>query len=617
MNFFTMTDGKRQVQDINPNFEKSFDIIVDGLGASGTYSAISASDCGASVFALERTDSVGGMNTAGQVSGYYYGFDGGLYQKIDKEVQHRTAKFEKIFCHPDVKQAILMNYLNDRNVEISFNSVVAGLFSENSRIIGARILCKGKYTDIKSKFFIDATSDGFAVMLTGVKTFVGRPTDGKTTPYTSRITFEEKDGKVRVANNDSGFVNQYSTRSLSQRIITGHAGSVRVLKKGEKIIAAAAKIGVREGLRFEGENLLDLESVINSKKCEKPLFYAYSDIDKHGHDTAVDTDIFQDWFVLSNLATCTLRIPVPIGCVIPKGISGFACAGRCLSVDSYVSSAVRMNRDMFRLGECLGVLCAMAAKQNVGLLEADYEKYVNEVEKRGCFYGDKNKNLGFSFPGEQEKYTPVNWLTDEKQITEALKTITPGVAIWSCRLLGEKVRPALRSEIAKTSDNYYRDNLAIALAITGDEFSLPYLRDAVKRRSCLFYLDCRRTNQFPSVNAICCLGRFCDLESYDMLCSIAFDEKEYYNEIYHTLKPQYIYFSGENFNYVYFQYLTHSIMALVKIVHAHKELCEDLRSRLCKLFSNDDYIKRITPLESYTKEYGEVRDFADYVMKIL
>ena len=98
-----------------------------------------------------------------------------------------------------------------------------------------------------------------------------------------------------------------------------------------------------------------------------------------------------------------LGIPVPMGAVVPKGVKGLVSAGRCLSVDTYLQSAVRMNRDMFRMGECVGALAALAAKDNVGVLDVDYGEYLDVVGKRGCF--EKEDRKGFYFDNSYKWYT--------------------------------------------------------------------------------------------------------------------------------------------------------------------------------------------------------------------
>lgn len=118
---------------------------------------------------------------------------------------------------------------------------------------------------------------------------------------------------------------------------------------------------MREGVLFEGEQDMTLEEVlVSEKKPENILLNCFSDVDKHGSDLAFDDKTYQDWFVNCNMSTCTVYIPVPVGSVVPKGWKGIITTGRCLSMDSYVNSAVRMNTDMIRMGEACGVLASMA-----------------------------------------------------------------------------------------------------------------------------------------------------------------------------------------------------------------------------------------------------------------
>jgi len=62
-------------------------------------------------------------------------------------------------------------------------------------------------------------------------------------------------------------------------------------------------------------------------------------------------------------------------------MKGLVTAGRCLSCDTYIQSAVRMNRDMFRMGECVGIAASMAALAGEDFLEMDYRKYFMRVSK--------------------------------------------------------------------------------------------------------------------------------------------------------------------------------------------------------------------------------------------
>ena len=249
--------------------------------------------------------------------------------------------------------------------------------------------------------------------VTNVPKKYGREIDGKTVPFTVRTQFM-KDGKYIAVNTDSGFVNQYDGAEFSKKTIIAHSNASQYIHKGE-FIGVASHTGIREGLTYEGEEKLKYKDIILDNPPEKVLFYAYSDLDKHGHDTALDDELYQTWWVISNLATVTARIPVPMGAVVPKGLKGIVTAGRCFSCDSYAQSAVRMNRDMFRMGECVGIAAAMAVNGKCDFADIDYDKYVETVRKYGCYDGDKAKKFGFDYPGGNVPYKAVEFGYDRNK----------------------------------------------------------------------------------------------------------------------------------------------------------------------------------------------------------
>ena len=67
-------------------FEENYDIAVVGLGTAGAQSLITAAKTGAKVIGIEKLSVVGGTNTAGGISHYYYGSLGGSYEEQDKKI---------------------------------------------------------------------------------------------------------------------------------------------------------------------------------------------------------------------------------------------------------------------------------------------------------------------------------------------------------------------------------------------------------------------------------------------------------------------------------------------------------------------------------------------------
>lgn len=613
--------GKSHVSEVEISFDKNYDVVVAGLGAAGSFAAIAAAEEGVSVLGIERTNGVGGMCTQGSVLGYYYGFTGGKFEEVDKETRASTDVFAKFGLHPDAKQYSIDKLIRDTGVETLFSSVILGIYFEGDKAVGARVLTPDGVLNIGSKILIDATSEGHVVSMTDNNVTLGRATDGKTVPFTSMLGVKNPDGRYDSLNRDHGYCNQYDAYAFSKKIIEAHSHNTDCVNNPNRnVLYVAPQIGVREGYRIEGEETLTLSDVLEAKDPEKTLVYAYSDVDKHGHDNAVDTDLYQDWWVVSNLATVTAKIPVPLGAVVPKGKKGIFSCGRCLSVDGYVSAAVRMNRDMFRLGEAEGVAAAMCVKSGKELLEIDYNALKENLQKRGCFDPSPEIKFGFDWPGKNEPYRKVEWFTNAKDMIEVLSTETPGVAIWSARALGKTVANDLFAamETAQKGQNeLLAYNCALSLGIIGDTRALPVLREIAEKRSAFYFKDCRRSNQFRSVAALCLLGRLLDKESFSLLEEIVFSPTEIEKPLYHELEPSYLYYNAHGFNFVYFQHFTQAAVALAKIAKAYPALAIGLKERFETLFSDEAYIRKVTQKGKDTSEYREIKDTADYVLNLL
>ena len=603
---------------LSVTFDMECDVLCIGVGAAGGYAALAAAREGLKVIAVEKDANLGGMPVNGRVTFYYYGFPGGSFEENDKKGKEYRDLFGTSPDHnnSDLMQTMLYRSLSEQGVELITKTVVTGVYFEGDDVIGARFFGNGKEFNVKSKMLIDATSDGHVIRMCPVNTYLGRDVDGKTVPFTVRCEMLDGEGKYRYNNSDSGYCNQYEASEFSKKIIDAHAARRHMPEKKTRLVSLAPVCGVREGVRYEGEETLRYSDIFLEKWPEKTLFYAYSDIDKHGHDLALDDDLYQNWWVISNLATITVRIPVPFGAVVPKGLGGIVTAGRCLSIDSYSSSAVRMNRDMFRMGECVGIASAMAVKSGCGFLDIDYEAFVDKAESYGCFSGDKAKVFGFDDQSGKTPYRPVDFKMSEDSLMELLSTETPGPAIWAAYRYGGDAL-AKRLENALDGDELLRFNAAIALGIMGRKEGIGVLREMVKNRSCFYFKDCRRSNQFRSAIAICLLGRLGDKSDIELLRPIVFDDVEFEREMYHTLKPMYVTCSLEGCNYVLFQHFTHAAMAICKL---SKTCGVNLKSDFKKRFtgaSAQKIISNITDESADGAFYGEIWDFMQYLLESL
>lgn len=633
MNYYELVNGESICTEVlQPEWDRSCDVIVSGSGSAGTYSAIAAAQDGRKVLLIEKSRWCGGMHIQGLVNGYYYGCRGGLYEKTDQRTD-ALAK-EVYYDRTDAKRLAVGQLLEENGVEVRVSSIVIGIYAQGQRIVGVKAYFGNEIVEVECKVLIDATSDGHVLRMLPISIHMGRDTDQEAQPFSSvRCVYLDRslyDGGIRVeAGNaegrfgvyheyrDNGYMNQYNEEEYTRAIIRAHASHLKTLDSSARFLYLAPLIGVREGVLFEGEQTLTLEQVLTGKNMpENILLYAFSDVDKHGSDMAFDEEIYQDWFVNCNMSTCTVSIPIPVGCVVPKGWKGFITSGRCLSTDSYTNSAVRMNTDVFRIGEACGYLASLAVDYGQDAMAVPYGELKKKLCEKGVFTGQRMQPSFWSpAMGNDRRY--VEWMTEPEQLKEALSTDCPSVALWSCRLLGKCELSDSVYEMTQSHDEMLRFNAGIALGLMHDQRALPVLHEIIKNRRPFYFMDCRRSNQMRSVIAICLCGQMGDKGIKDELLTIIKPE-EFGKPMYRRLlEPRYELSIVKEQNSVYFQHFSHAVAALVKIAKQNPECEEEIADALHDALDDDAYIRRITEEPEYNAYYQAALNCRRYFMNRL
>ncbi len=630
-----LINGEIIKEEVSPEFTLSCDVLCMGAGAAGVYAACSASDFGADVILCEIGANIGGMHVCGNVTGYYHGARGGMHEK-----EHQKCVSDTVFLSPgnhwEQKQIHITDRIKKSGVRLLCRHSATGVYFNENKAVGLCVFDGEKEINIKAKIIIDATSDGHLIRMCDVEKRMGRGVDSLAVPFTVRTQYV-KNNWLNSNNEDSGHIDQYDRSDFSEKTVFAHANASRFLNEGE-FINVALHTGIREGLTFKGEDSVLYSDIIRGKTPEKVLFWAYSDLDRHGNDRSVDEELFQNWWVISNLATVTANIPVPMGCIVPKGIKGLVTAGRCLSCDTYSQTAIRMNRDMFRMGECVGIAAALSVQSSTDFLDIDYNNYLNIVTQRNCFtekdkhrfgyensyrmYLNKMRSLGrtpdkgYSHLEMEDKiYTPVEFSLEKS--FESLKTDAPGIAIGSCFISEnkEEIKEKLFTEMQKAHTALYKYNCAIALGLLKDRRSLSVIREIIENRDCFFFTDNRRSNQFRSVVAICLLGRLGTKEDLPLLFSLLKDE-EIKRDMYNTLKANYLYHAQNDRNFLYYYVFTHTCTSIVKIYKNNGLNLSELHSFFLELFEGDKIIRRITKTQKGEPAYDETDHFIKHILRI-
>ncbi len=616
----SIVDGRLTKENLTmlPTFDEQCDCLVAGLGAGGTYAAIAAAREGASVIAVERENLFGGMPTIGRVPTYYYGGTGGTFEEYDARNHPYADLFAEGEKAPVLRVIKYAEAFSRYGVRIHLQSIVFALYFEDNRAVGADILTPEGEKRISFHIAIDGTSDGHLIRLSGAKMLFGRSGDGMAAPFSTVVqNYDEKSSSRSTDFKDSGTVNPFLQAEYCRKILASRAQKAKPRYEKGMSFGAASLPGLREGLRFVGEDTLTYRDIINRKTYEKTLLYGYSDLDKHGHDLAIDEEDYQNFWVICNLATVAIRFAVPMGAAVPKGLTGIISASRTFSIDSYASATFRMNRDMFRLGECVGILSALSVRYDGDVMSVPYADYLERVMQYRCFEGNPAKDFGFDFPNPKKgTYTAFPLHFSKDGFLEKLASDTPGAALFTAYRCPDKWRDVLKEAVADKESARLRENAAIGLGLLGEKASLPFLRHIVKNRSSFYFKDCRRSNQFPSAIALCLLGRIGEKEDEDLLDKIILDPAEFERNCYHELAPDYLFCNYKNCNFVFYTHYTHAVMARVKLALKYGD-SDKLFPKLEKRFSGEGF-EVLTKQIANEPENGTFRhSFVDFTKQAL
>ncbi len=597
-----LIDGKLCQKSVsNPSFSKDVDLVVCGLGTAGALAALFAAENGLSVLGIENLTCLGGTHTAGGVPYHYFGNSGGRYESLDQEVKAFSKKYT--YTETEARKLLLEQKLFDNSVEILYNSSVCGVYLEQNRVIGLRVLTEKGFLNLSAKVVMDCTADARLASIAGCETEMGRGTDGQMQPY-SVVYMVFDNQKYGFTNVDFGRVNQFDRKALSEAIL--YARSHKPTEGHDcEAIAQMPLLGLREGKRIIAEEVANLQDLFSDKQTETPMFYSYADLDKHGWDIAFDSELLGDWAIGANLGAYNLTVAMPYKAILPKGFEGLLVPCRALGVDRDISSCVRMNPDMKKVAEVAAEWATLAVKQGLTLRNVDYADLKEKLTESGCLKASDNRGCRIdgirNASGELLPSTEVLWINDPKALEDRLKTDKPGEAIWSAKRMGEIALPTL-SDLLNSKDPNTSRHSAFALAILGDKKAIPRLREMVFERDDFMLRDCRKNNNIRGCVAIFWLGRLGDREITDELIEIISNEEEIKRSVYQQKDLLTTRYKVKDFEDVYFQFVSESVMALIRIGNLHEDLRPKISEAFTLTFSSNEYYHRFTKRDKLSSE---------------
>ena len=587
--------GKQVTSPVEtPLFSVKADVIVCGLGTAGSLAALFSAENGLSVLGVEALTSVGGMHAVGGVQHHYFGFPGGRYQALEQDILDFAERYT--CTRSEARKLYTEQVLTRQGVQLLYESSVCGVYLNDRTVVGLRVLTKEGILNCEAKIVMDCTAEACVAAMAGCQTEQGRESDRQMQPY-SIVSLVHDGEKFHYTNVDYGRIDQYDPVAYTNAVLFSRAYEIPEGHGGKTQIAQAPVIGIREGRRIVPEEGVTLRDLFADQKTDTPMFYAYADLDKHGWDIAYDGHTLGDWAIGANLGAYNVTVAVPYKAILPLGYDGILVPCRALGVDRDISSCVRMIPDMKKLAEAAAQWATLAITQSVKLRQVPYCQIAEKLAASGCL--NKPYDCDYRIDGKRDwdktplKTGDVFWITDPKKLEEALKTEKPGKAIWSARRMGTKAIPELK-RLLSAGDEHTGKHAAFALASLGSDEGAPLLREMVYRRDGKMLKDCRKNNNLRGCMSIYWLGRLADAEITPELIRLICDPEEIKRHVYHDGNLKTTRYDIAAFEGVYFQFVTQSVMALIRIGNAHPHLRQEIGQAFTTAFSGDDYYFRIT-----------------------
>lgn len=563
---YRMPDGVRRFYDEPLTDCAAYDCIVVGGGTAGALAAITLVRRGMRTLVVERMNCLGGTGTAGHVAGYYFGNRGGLYEQIDAAASSYEAYGYAVgnAFNVELKKRVLEeSYLSEGGI-LAYEADLTGVLMEGRRVLGVEYADRTGVHRAQARLVIDATAEGYVCLLSGAEYTLGRALDHKTQPYSCVRIVSRENRTASYCYIDCGYADATDPEEYSRAILSATEYPFYLkedFSEGERLLGHSQQVGMREGPLFVGEERIRLEDVVcGANRPERVLFYAYSNADNHGKDMAFENRPQQDWMVACSLWGLNFTVAVPVGAVIPRGIDGLLMAGRMISVDHDLASCLRMERDVQKCGEAVGILAAEAIRANTDPRRVDYARLQRELHRSGCLL--EQNNFGYV----NRKYSLQDGRTVFPETLEEIRALLsgpePGMAIWS----GRRHQPLSDLHAwLRADDPQLRVHTAMTLALGGDDAGAEVLLDAVRRRDSFVPATSLRYNMIRGVSCLYLLGRLGWLGALDEVLRLIAHWQEIVPE--HFVSDEFL-FDEEEYR---FQYLSMAIWAAAQIARAHPE----------------------------------------------
>ncbi|RAU92345.1 FAD-dependent oxidoreductase [Paenibacillus sp. YN15] len=336
------------------------DVCVIGVGAGGGMAMLAAAEAGRKVAALEVHSLFGGTHTVGRVIDYYDGYRRGISSKAGELSNAFAQTKRELKEQGGVPYATFLNdCARSHEVSVFSGTIACGALMEGNRVQGVIAANEDGLFAVRAAVTIDTTGNADMIGFAGADYEIGDEETGMVQSYSlwGMELYPVPSYLMNRYYNDRGICwpDRYSERLRAIR--DGH------YRNSPHHISPM--VTVRESRRVLGEHYLTLRDILDNKVYDDVIAVANTRADSHA-------------FTSSPLARLgglgagqEIRLRIPYGCFIPRGVEGLLVASKAMSGERDATSFCRMNADIKNAGYAIGLAASMTAARGCGVREID------------------------------------------------------------------------------------------------------------------------------------------------------------------------------------------------------------------------------------------------------
>jgi len=424
-----------------------YDVIVAGGGPAGCAAAAAAAREGARTLLLEQTGALGGMATSGLVPMWapftdkiriiYRGLAEEVFNRSRRQMPHVSPdRLEWVPIDAENLKVIYDELMAQYGVEVLFHSLLAAASAPGGTVESVTVANKAGLTAYRAGIYIDGTGDGDLAVRAGAE-FQQGDRHGELQPMThcfklanvdmaafAKVDFADlgPDGLIAKIVHDDNYpllvdshrchaiigpgVIGFNSGHLFQLDATDPAALSLAMAQGRQIarqfhaalqkyaptafgksflVDTAPLMGVRETRRILGDYVLSVDDYMQRRSfddeiCRNAYFLdAHPNVPKNGkHIGDLVPNRPYDYGPGESHG-------IPYRCLTPKRLTNVLVAGRCISTDRDVNSAIRVMPVCLATGEAAGTAAALAAAADGNVHRLDPSALRDHLRKNGVY----------------------------------------------------------------------------------------------------------------------------------------------------------------------------------------------------------------------------------------